>query len=76
MNVKDTIQALQLVIDELSFYPAETKLKLQTSQLTALTHDMTIEHAGDVVTVTIPEYVKPTTPTEDDDDYWIYGCYP
>lgn len=78
MNVKDTIQALQSVIDELSYHPADTKLKLQTSKLTILTHDMKVEHTGDVVTVTIPEYVKPTTSStpDDDDDYWIYGCYP
>lgn len=78
MNVKDTIQALQSVIDELSFHPAEMKLKLQTSKLTALTYDMKVEQAGDVVTVTVPEYVKPATSTtnDEDDDYFWYGGYP
>lgn len=78
MNVKSIIQTLQSTIDELSFHPADTKLKLQTDNLTQLADAFTVEKTGDVVTVTIKQAMptpstSATTPDPDPDDLYGYG---
>lgn len=75
MNVKDTIQALQRVIDELSYHPADTALKMQTDKLTQLSIDITVAETAGKVTVTIKQYVAPPIKPEPDDDYF-YAGYP
>lgn len=73
MNVYDTIQALQSTIDELSFYPADTELKIQTDKLIKMACSFAVEKTGDVITVTIKEATA--TPSKPDDDDFYYG-YP
>jgi hypothetical protein len=76
MNVKETIQALQTAIDDLSFYPAETKMKIQTDKLTQLTTVMTIEETNETVTMTIKQAGAAAAPSPGDDDFYDYLGYP
>jgi hypothetical protein len=73
MKVIDTIQALQEVIDQLSYHKADTEVSIQTNGDRLLTNVIEVDDKNGKVVVTIHERVADTI--DDFYDGYLYSHY-